>query len=134
MLHSQALHLLRFIQNLIEEKRKRNPELQHSTVKYASGQIHNLLQSVVGGSPYENIRAKNVDLEMQIRAAGAPRFRHVDGDLLNAFIEKGGNLVKLVTEGCDKDVKKVFLEKAAWLGKLSGGVKKGDTMFDLVEE
>lgn len=133
-LQEQALYLLRFIQNIVEEKRKRDPELRLNTINRPTLYIHEFLRSGPIGSQDGDIRARDVDPEMQTRGAGAPRFRHVDGDILNDFIEKRGNMKDLVTEGCEHDVEKMFLEKAAWLGERSDAVGERETMFSLVEE
>ncbi|KAJ4354138.1 uncharacterized protein N0V89_005871 [Didymosphaeria variabile] len=121
-LNGPALHLLRLLQNLIEAKQKRDTALQFSTVKLMSGQTHNLLQNRAEGTKDSNIKARDVDPEVQGRGPAAPRFRHVDGDVLNRFFEKGGDLRSLVRDGCDEDVWKAFLEKErAMLGELNLG-------------
>ncbi|KAF2450230.1 hypothetical protein P171DRAFT_516156 [Karstenula rhodostoma CBS 690.94] len=110
-LNSPALHLLRLMQNLIEAKQLKDPALQFSTVKQTSGHVYNLLQSGAEDAQEVSITAREVDPEVQCRGRGAPRFRHVDGDLLARFFEQGGSLRDLVESGCDADVWKLFLEK-----------------------
>ncbi|KAF1976560.1 hypothetical protein BU23DRAFT_455784 [Bimuria novae-zelandiae CBS 107.79] len=115
ILTDKALHLLRLLQHLIEAKQKRDPTLQFSTVKKMSGHIYNLLQNRAEGSQDGDIKARDVDPAVQGRGPAAPRLRHVDGDLLGRFFEQGGNLKRLVEEGCEEDVGKLFVEKTQWL-------------------
>ena len=130
-LEIQALHLLRFIQNLIEEKRKRDPALQFSTVKHMRTHIFSLLQNGAEGSQDADIKARDVDPEVHDRGSVIPRFRHVDGDLLSRFFEEGGALKNMVREGCDADVERLFLEKARWLSEM---MEERDAVFNIVEE
>ncbi|KAF9729356.1 hypothetical protein PMIN04_008040 [Paraphaeosphaeria minitans] len=104
-----ALNLLRLVQNLIEAKQRKNPALKFSTVRKTSGHIYNLLQSGVEVAQEVNISAREVDPIVQCRGPGAPRFRHVDGDVLTRFFEEGGRVRNLVESGCDEDVWKLFL-------------------------
>ncbi|KAL5374116.1 hypothetical protein DPSP01_012177 [Paraphaeosphaeria sporulosa] len=104
-----ALNFLRLLQNLIEVKQRKDPGLQFSTVQKRSGHVYNLLQSGAEGAQEINILAREVDPEFQRRGPGAPRFRHVDGDLLTRFFEQGGSVRDLVESGCDEDVWMLFL-------------------------
>jgi hypothetical protein len=110
-LNGPALHLLRLLQNLIEAKQKRDPALRFSIAQKTSGHIYNLLQNGAEGPQEVSIKAREVDPEVQSRGPAAPRFRHVDGDMLSRFLERDGDLRSLVEGGCEDDVRKLFLEK-----------------------
>jgi hypothetical protein len=110
-LNGPALHLLRLLQNLIEAKKKRDPALRFSIAKKTGGHIYNLLQNGAEGPQEVSIKAREVDPEVQSKGPAAPRFRHVDGDMLSRFFEQDGDLRSLVEGGCDDDVWKLFLEK-----------------------
>lgn len=116
ILDTHSRYLLRLIQNLIEEKRKRDPTLQFSTLKHG---IHNLLQNGVGGNQDGLIKAREVDPDMQEKGLGSPRFRHIDGDLLIRYFDQGETLRTLVERDCDPDVENLVLSAVRQLA--SGG-------------
>lgn len=128
-----ALDLLRLLQNLIEAKEKRDPALQFSTVKHMSGYVSNLLQDVSDRVHDSTIKARDVDPDMQRRGPAAPRFRHVDGDLLYRFLELDGRLKNLVEDGCDGDVWKLFAEKETAMFGVSPGERGKNGIFAAVE-
>lgn len=132
-LNGPALHLLRLLQNLIEAKQKKEPTLQFSTVKQTSANVYNLLQNGAEGAQEVSITAREVDPEVQCRGPGAPRLRHVDGDLLNRFFEKGGSLKDLVESGCDEDVCRLFLEKDRAMAAGRDGEARKEEVLQAVE-
>jgi hypothetical protein len=136
ILSQPALRLLRLVQNLLEAKQKRDSELQYNTIKNHSSDILRLLQNGADGSQDEMIRARDVDPELMDRGQGAPRFRHVDGDLIVRFLEGDGNFERLVGDGCDLGVRALFdrtLNALVDEGKREGKLElKGRNSFEAV--
>lgn len=132
ILDQAARRLLRLIQNVIELKRKRDPALQFSTIKERSSDIFRLLQNGAEGSQDGNVKARDVDPELQEKGQAAPRFKHVDGDLLLRFFDEDGDLQKLVTEACDADVAHLFISRVSDVARKDRGRKVG-TAFEWAE-
>ncbi|KAF2684103.1 hypothetical protein K458DRAFT_37500 [Lentithecium fluviatile CBS 122367] len=135
ILTQSARRLLRLIQNLIEAKQKRDPALQYITIKHRSGDIFRILQNGAEGSQESLIKARDVDPEAQEKGEAAPRFKHVDGDLVVRFLHEDGDFERLVREGCDQDVMRLFVQRVnavaaegKKMGKV-GGMEAEGTAF-----
>jgi hypothetical protein len=122
ILSQPARHLLRFLQNLIEEKEKRDPANQ------VSGSISDVLMHGAGGNQDEKIRALDVDPRVKERGMAGPRFKAVDGDLVGRWLTVDGDLEALVGEGTEGNVERMFEEFVATLWDdetgSEGGVSK----------
>lgn len=131
-----ARHFLRFLQNLIEAKQRRDPAYQHTTVRPRSGQIFDILMNGADGSQDGKIRARDVDPQYQERGQAGPRHKHIDGDLLSRWVDEGGSLENLVLAGKDteRDVEALFTElalrvDAKWAVRTSlGPVRAGNVL------
>lgn len=127
-----SLHLLRFLQNLIEEKEKRDPKYQDTPInpsRYGSGGIADVLMNGAEGNQDEKIRALDVDPRQRERGAAMPRNRHVDGDRIERWLKGDGDLERLVGEGTEENVGRLFGEfvRGLWVGEELGfaeGVEK----------
>jgi len=108
ILSKSARRLLRLIQNIIEAKQKRDPALQYSTIKHRSSDLFRVLQNGAEGAQESKIKARDVDPEAQEKGDAAPRFNHVDGDMIVRFLDEDGDLDRLVRDGCDEDVPRLF--------------------------
>jgi hypothetical protein len=119
-----ARRILRLIQNLIEEKQKRDPALQYSTIAHRNPGMHlsRILQNGAEGAQDGDIKARDVDPQGMEVGDAAPRFKAIDGDLIARFWEEDGDLGKLVHVGCDEDVWMLFDGLVADLAHESGGV------------
>jgi hypothetical protein len=119
-----ARRILRLIQNLIEEKQRRDPALKYSIIAHRNPDMHlsRILQNGAEGVQDGNIKARDVDPEVMEVGDAAARFNAIDGDLIARFWEEGGDLEKLVHEGCDEDVWMLFGRLVADLSNESGGV------------
>ncbi|KAH8725580.1 mono-functional DNA-alkylating methyl methanesulfonate N-term-domain-containing protein [Phaeosphaeriaceae sp. PMI808] len=124
ILSPPARHLLRLLQNLIQENEKRTPANQDVTVLPRSGAIRDLLMNGADGNQEERIRALDVDpRQMERRQAGA-RYKHVDGDLLLRWMDEGEGVGALLDGGTEDGVKRVFEE---FVGELWGeGIALGE--------
>jgi hypothetical protein len=125
ILAEPARHLLRFLQNVIEEKQKRDPSLRHSYVSSGSGDIRNILMNGLEGVQDSEIRVRDVDPRHHERNEGGPRHKHVDGDLIVRWRDEDGNLISLVHEGAEKGVAALLLEFAKLLGLVSDDMNEG---------
>jgi hypothetical protein len=124
ILSEPARHILRLLQNLIEEKDKRDPANQDTSIyiHQRSGGIADVLMNGADGNQDETIRALDVDPRQRERGAGGPRHKHVDGDLLARWLSAGGDIARLVTEGTEEGVGKLFGE---FWGRLLGFEGRG---------
>ena len=118
-----ARRLLRLIQNLIEAKQKRDPAAQYSIIKHRSTDLSHLLQNGAEGEQEGRLKARDVDPVAQERGDAAPRFNHIDGDLIIRFLEEDGDLMKLVRDGCEKDVEQLY--NASLTAVLNEGEREG---------
>jgi len=126
LLKQAARRLLRLMQNLIEAKQKRDPARQFSIIRHRSNDLFRLLQNETEGAQNGAIRARDVDPEIREQGEAAPRFKHVDGDVLMRFFEEDGDLKKLAEEGCDVEVGRMFLEKVEAVARedAEGGLER----------
>jgi hypothetical protein len=108
LLSKSARRLLRLIQNIIEEKQKRDPAHQFSTIKHGSINLSDMLQNGAEGAQDSKIKARDVNPEAQEQGDAAPRFNHVDGDVIIRFLEEDGDMDRLLSDGCDRDVTELF--------------------------
>lgn len=106
ILSESARHLLRLLQNLIEEKGKRDPRNQFTVVKHRGGDIKDILMHGAEGVQEENIRVLEVDPRR--RGEAVKRMGHVDGDLLTRWRDEGGDLKSLVRDGTEQGVGVLF--------------------------
>ncbi|KAF2639725.1 hypothetical protein P280DRAFT_46463 [Massarina eburnea CBS 473.64] len=134
ILTERARRVLRLLQNLIEAKRKRDPCLQYSTVKLRSSSIFALLSNGAEGNQDGLIKARDIDPEAMESGPAAPRFKHVDGDLLVGWLERGECVENLVTEECEEGVQRLARELIEVLrGEEGEGEGEGDG-FEWVEK
>jgi hypothetical protein len=125
ILTQPARHLLRFLQNLIEEKAKRDPAKQYSPVKLRTGGIADVLMNGTDGNQEDRIRALDVDPRQRERGFAGPRHRHVDGDLVQRWLEEDGDVQALLERGTEENVARLFGEFARVLwGEDGGGVER----------
>jgi hypothetical protein len=104
ILSEPARHLLRFIQNLIEEKEKRIPANQ------ISGSIADVLMHGAEGNQDENIRSLDVDPRVKERSMAGPMHKAIDGDLVHRWLQVDGNIESLLKDGTEDNVKRIFVE------------------------
>lgn len=119
ILSESARHLLRFIQNLVEEKEKRNPANQ------VSGGIANVLMNGAEGNQDGNIRALDVDPRVKERSQAGPKHKAIDGDLVHRWLQVDGNLEALLREGTEGNVSRIFVEFAKALWSDQSGYEEG---------
>jgi hypothetical protein len=110
--------MLRFLQNLIEEKERRDPTKQDTPITHRNGGIRDVLMNGAEGNQDEKIRALDVDPRQKERGPAGPRHKHVDGDLLQRWLDADGDVAALVGEGTEGNVG-VLAEEFA--GHLWGG-------------
>lgn len=110
ILSKTARHLLRYLQNIIEEKARRNPANHPTLVKPRSGAIHDILMNNADGAQDDVIHAHPLDPAKSERSNAGPRWNHVDGDSLKRWLEEDGDLERLITEGTDADVGRLLRE------------------------
>lgn len=112
ILSKPARHILRLLQNLIEEKEKRDPRYQDTPIDSlrGSGGIADVLRNGAEGNQDENIRALDVDPRQKERGLAAPRFKHIDGDALERWLRIDGDIEKLVRERTEENVLRLFGE------------------------
>jgi hypothetical protein len=104
ILSEPARHLLRFIQNLIEEKEKRKPANQ------TSGGIADVLMHGAEGNQDENIRSLDVDPRVRERSLAGPMHKAIDGDLVHRWLQVDGNIEVLLKDGTEENVSRIFVE------------------------
>lgn len=110
ILSAPARHMLRFLQNIIEEKRNRDPQKQFTVTKYRGGSIQDVLMNGADGEQDFTIHAHVINPRLQENGHASPRFKHVDGDLLRRWLDEDGNLDKLIQQDTDRGVLRLFLE------------------------
>jgi hypothetical protein len=115
ILSEPARHMLRFLQNLVEEKKKREPANQYTVVKQRTGDIMDVLMNGAEGAQDADIRVLEVDPKHREQGLAGPRHKHVDGDLLVRWRNKSGNLRELVQESTERGVSVLFEEFATVL-------------------
>ncbi|KAF1949504.1 hypothetical protein CC80DRAFT_555226 [Byssothecium circinans] len=130
ILGKPARRVLRLFQNIIDAKQRRDPALRHTAVKHRSSDIFALLQNGAEGSQDALIKYRDIDPEVQEQGLAAPRFNHVDGDLLIRFVEEDGDVKKLFTDGCENDVWHLF---RGYVRALRGQSAEGDNGREDVE-
>ncbi|KAF2467358.1 uncharacterized protein BDR25DRAFT_317100 [Lindgomyces ingoldianus] len=101
-----ALKLLKFIQNLVEVKEKRNLENQHSIVRNDDDDV---FMNGAEDEKQEPIKAREVDPEHQNKGQARARAWYVDGDVIMRFLEEKG-LNGLLTDGTDTEA----IERLFW--------------------
>ncbi|KAH5331291.1 hypothetical protein HBI39_196210 [Parastagonospora nodorum] len=107
ILSQPARHLLRFLQNLIEEKDKRDP------MNHVTGSLSDVLMHGADGNQEDKIRALDVDPRVKERGMAGPRFKAIDGDLVGRWMDVDGDLEALVGEGTEANVGRIFAEFVA---------------------
>jgi hypothetical protein len=124
ILSKPARLILRLLQNLIEEKDKRDPANLDTPVNLyqRSGGITDILMNGAEGNQDDKIRALDVDPRQRERGVGGARHKHVDGDLIQRWLAVDGDIEKLVTEGTEENVGKLFREFVQELWGTNGGV------------
>ncbi|KAH7385265.1 mono-functional DNA-alkylating methyl methanesulfonate N-term-domain-containing protein [Phaeosphaeria sp. MPI-PUGE-AT-0046c] len=112
ILSKPARHMLRLVQNLVEEKEKRDPRYRDTPINSlrGSGGIADVLMNGAEGNQDEKIRALDVDPRQKERGLAAPRFKHVDGDALERWLRTDGDIDKLVLDGTEENVLRLFGE------------------------
>jgi hypothetical protein len=118
ILSEPARHMLRFLQNLIGEKQRRDPAQQDTPIHHRNGGIRDVLMNGAEGNQDEKIRALDVDPRQKERRSAGPRHKHVDGDLLQRWLDADGDVEALVGEGTEGNVS-ILAEEFA--GQLWGG-------------
>jgi hypothetical protein len=118
ILSEPARHMLRFLQNLIEEKQRRDPATQDTPIHHRNSGIRDVLMNGAEGNQGERIRALDVDPRQKERGPTGPQHKHVDGDLLQRWLDSDGDIEALVGEGTEGNVG-VLAEEFA--GQLWGG-------------
>ncbi|KAF2818877.1 hypothetical protein CC86DRAFT_413530 [Ophiobolus disseminans] len=116
LLSQPARHLLRFLQNLIEEKQRRDPAKKDIPVR--TGTLTHILMNNAEGDQDDGIRAAAVDPRTRERGVGGKRNGHVDGDALRRWVAVDGDVGRLVREGVDASVGRLFGE---FMGEMWGG-------------
>lgn len=115
ILSEPARHLLRFLQNLIEEKERRDPANQDTPISPRSGAIADVLMNGTEGNQGEKIRAMDIDPRQKERGPGGPRHKHIDGDLLGRWLNECGDFEALLNEGTEQNILRLFGEFAKGL-------------------
>jgi hypothetical protein len=117
ILSEPARQLLRLLQNLIEEKDRRDPSNQDTPVTHhhRTGGIADILMNGVDGNQDDKIRALDVDPQQKERGLGGARHRHIEGDLMHRWLDVDGDIEALLKEGTEENVMKLFVEFAAKL-------------------
>ncbi|KAJ4985050.1 thermotolerance protein [Stagonosporopsis vannaccii] len=134
-----ACHMLRFLQNVIQIKRSRDPANQFTIIRHRSGDILNVLMNGADGAQDCAIRARDIDPRQQERGAAAARNNHVDADHLLGYFVNGGTLMDLLSKDVEEDVVALFLDLARALlpqgsYHLRYGFTKWDHVFNGVQE
>jgi len=125
--------MLRFLQNIIQLKRSRDPANQFTIVRHRSGDILNVLMNGADGAQDCAIRARDIDPRQQERGAVRARNNHVDADSLLSYFGEGGELADLLSKDVEEDVSALFLELArVLLPKGSYHLRYGSTERDHV--
>ncbi|KAL5113983.1 hypothetical protein ACEQ8H_008129 [Pleosporales sp. CAS-2024a] len=109
ILSEPARHVLGFLQNLIQEKDKRNPENRFS------GSISHVVMHGADGNQDDKIRALDVDPTIKERGMAGPRFKAIDGDVVGRWLGIDGDIETLVREGTEANVSRMFGEFIAAL-------------------
>ncbi|KAF1912830.1 mono-functional DNA-alkylating methyl methanesulfonate N-term-domain-containing protein [Ampelomyces quisqualis] len=122
ILSEPARHMLRLVQNLITEKDKRNPEMQHTPIssRRTGNAITDILMHGAEGNQDERIRALDVDPRQKERGQAGARFKHIDGDLVGRWLVEDGDVMQLVSEGTESNVGSLFGEFAVEMWGLDG--------------
>jgi hypothetical protein len=117
ILSEPARHMLRLLQNLIEEKEKRNPENQDTPINHGqrSGGIADVLMNGAEGNQEDRIRALDVDPRQKERGLGGARHKHIEGDLVQRWLHVDGDIGTLLRAGTEENVVKLFAEFAVEL-------------------
>ncbi|KAF2028323.1 hypothetical protein EK21DRAFT_69951 [Setomelanomma holmii] len=137
ILDEPARHLLRLLQNIIEEKEKRNPANQETSINTRGSAIFDVLRNGAEGNQDDKIRAMDVDPRQRERGPGGPRHKHIDGDLVGTWLNESGDLVALLRDGTEENVVKLFGEfvKVLWGDEITSseqGVVKVKSWLDEV--
>ncbi|KAH7084461.1 mono-functional DNA-alkylating methyl methanesulfonate N-term-domain-containing protein [Paraphoma chrysanthemicola] len=116
ILGEPARHLLRFFQNLIEEKEKRDPANQYTSIHARNNAIFDVLQNGAEGNQDDKIRAMDVDPRERERGQAGPRHKHIDGDLVGRWLRESGDVEALLKEGTEDNVLRLYADfaKALW--------------------
>ncbi|KAJ4323871.1 hypothetical protein N0V94_001655 [Neodidymelliopsis sp. IMI 364377] len=131
ILSEPARHVLRLLQNLIENKQSRNPANRFSIVRHKSGDIFDVLMNGADGAQDCAIRARDVDPRHKGRGAAASRNNHIDGDLLLGFFDEGGGIKGLLSTDTEEDVLALFVELGeALLFQGRHGLRQAHLTFD----
>jgi hypothetical protein len=130
VLSEPARHLLRLLQNLIEEKDRRDSAHQDTPTNqhHRSGGIADILMNGADGNQDDKIRALDVDPRQKERGLGGARHRHIEGDLVHRWLHVDGDIEALLRDGTEENVVKLFAEFAM---KLWGG--DGSSLEETVE-
>lgn len=150
LLTPSALHLLRLTQNILEAKRKRDKNFQHTPIKQRSSDLSHVLLNGAEGAQDPLITIRDVDPTIVLggesgggggagSASGKARFLHVDGDLLARWRRDGGGVADLVGEGCESGVGGLFVRFAAEVfgggvgseGMSEGGNEGDEAVFEM---
>tara|TARA_R110002003_G_scaffold45_23_gene3688 strand:+ start:12799 stop:13278 length:480 start_codon:yes stop_codon:yes gene_type:complete len=115
ILDEPARYLLRFLQNLIEEKEKRDPAKQYTSISARSSAIFDVLRNGAEGNQDDRLRAMDVDPRKRERGQGGPRHKHIDGDLVGRWLSESGDVAALLKDGTKENVGKLFAEFATAL-------------------
>jgi hypothetical protein len=131
ILSEPARHVLRLLQNLIENKQSRNPANRFSIVRHKSGDIFDVLMNGADGAQDCAIRARDIDPRYKGRGAAASRSHHIDGDLLLEFFDEGGDIRGLLSTDTEEDVLALFVELGgALLFQGRHNLRQGHLNFD----
>jgi hypothetical protein len=126
ILSEPARHMLRFLQNLIEEKEKRDPAKHDTLINHRNAGISDVLMNGLEGNQVEKIRALDVEPRQNERGQGGPRHKHIDGDLLLRWLSVDGDIEALLKEGTEGNVATLAGEfaEALWGSDGLGRVKE----------
>lgn len=129
ILSAPSLKLLRFLQNLVEFKRAKNPELRHSIIGHKQNGDVDMMND-----EDELIKTRDVDPSVREKGNAAIRNRHVNGDVLIRFFnEEGGSLKSLVEEDTEESVGSLFKELALDVMAQEGSFY-GNEVYDRIRE
>ncbi|KAF2713263.1 hypothetical protein K504DRAFT_134278 [Pleomassaria siparia CBS 279.74] len=138
ILSHPALLLLKLLQNLVEAKRAKCPDMQVQATKMRSGDIFNLLMNGRDGRQDDSeIGARDVDPREKYGGVANAKGAWVDGDVVwRWLVEEKGDVRELVREGTEEGVGALF-EEFVWDLKTQGdgnGSGNGAMVVDGEEE
>ncbi|KAF2194286.1 hypothetical protein K469DRAFT_548270 [Zopfia rhizophila CBS 207.26] len=116
ILSESAFKLLKFIENLIREKRKTDPEFQPCIISHRGRKdgkrpaSSHPDEAEDDEDPKDNghIKARDVDPASRDKGHARARGWHVDGDAITQFLDRDSSLKDLVYEGTDEEVGRLF--------------------------